>query len=162
MNHFKSLAEHYCRQNPDLKKFYDEEWIKAKAAITLQTQILAEKINTNISLLTTDFKNTLPTSNDNLISANETSTNNELLTSELMTDIETLPKLDPSHPILSSSPLISIFEPQHTTIEPNDSAMESIEPTDIVIESIEPNETVIELTESAVAASTLEDGNSDY
>ena len=172
MNHFKSLAEQYCRQNPDLKKLYDEEWIKAKAAITLQTQVLAEKINTNISLLTTDFKNTLPTSNDNLISSNDTSANNELLTSELMTDIEKLRKLDPSHPLLSTSPLISIFEPQHTTnetndiiigsIEPNDIVIESIEPNDIVIESIEPNETVIESTESAVAASTLEDGNSDY
>ena len=51
INHFKSLADQYCRGNPDLSKIFDEEWNRAQEALSTQTQLRSDKISNDIDLL---------------------------------------------------------------------------------------------------------------
>jgi len=135
IKHFKSLSEQYCRDNQELNTIFTQEWAKAKEAISIQTQELVDKISTTYDLLET-YSSTPNPSNS------ETTLNNEL-----QNDLNSLRKLNPNHPILSRA----------TTTQPPITMHQDIEmynpDTEMDINMIS--------SETAIAASTLEDGNSD-
>lgn len=150
INHFKNLSEKYCQINPKLNEIFTQEWNKANEQLQHQIDSLASQITIAAEQLN--------------------SCHDESIGKRMNTDLKSLEKLNPDHPIfLTHKSYYENTSTSHPTppnyekdimndvemIETNDSELKDTHIINRISTIIEDRE----ISSNTIATSTIEDGN---